>query len=78
MKILREGNKIVTVDEMERGEIGVIHKWNIGEFEGTFVLKTYRELVEIGGIHIWSALDLIKHSKNNLIKILPPGTLLEI
>lgn len=84
MKPLIGTERIVHPSEMNDGEIGVIVEWDsLGNHIGTVVQMVIKDLICIGkhrnsgwsGAKDWSVDD---ETKNCKIKILPPGTLLEI
>ena len=82
MKIVEEAQKDICVNDMKDGEIGVITKWEVEENETRFVQR-YKDIIISLGKDSGATYDMILQNthlanKNCRVRILPPGTKIEI
>lgn len=77
MKIHKEDIDI-PASQMQDGDIGVITSWAVTPYIGTVVQKFGRYLISLGKPSGESWDSNWDQPKHNRVRILPPGTLLEI
>lgn len=84
MKIVFEPDSVpggIPVTDMKFGEIGQITRWSYEKYSGIFVARNGEDLVAIFGDYRWGNVFVKNNQenfKNCFVKILPPGTKLEI